>query len=174
MEKLPESTKMGLATMTSTEEKIREMLPTAISLLGAGHAQLAGVDENGNNYLNFSLPLAMREQALPNSIRIEYKDDSGKNKIDWRNCKIILRMQTRNLSQLQIELEIRKGIITCQIATEEEHGMRRVAATKDELRDSLEGAGFTVGAIFAKIMRKDNSVPLAPLSSHSFGFDVKV
>jgi hypothetical protein len=172
--KLPQTEAMSLQRITPDEEKIRELLPLATSLIGAGHAQMAGVDENGVNFLNFSLPLASREQGMPNSIRIEYKDENGTNKIDWQNCKIILKMKTRNLSELQIDLEFRKGVLSCQVGAIEEYGMRRIAATKDELRDSLESAGFNVGMILTRLLRKLPEVNELPLNNRSFGFDFKV
>jgi len=172
--KLPQSDAMSLQIITPDEEKIRELLPLATSLIGASHAQMAGVDENGVNFLSFSLPMASREQGLPNSIRIEYKDENGKNKIDWQNCKIILKMKTRNLSELQIDLEFRKGVLSCQVAAIEEYGMRRISATKEELRDSLESAGFTVGMILTRLLRKLPEENGSQLNNRSFGFDFKV
>ena len=114
--------------------------------------------DTGMNYMLMSFPLGNNKEYMPNMVKITYKGkDEKKKKIDWKNCKVSLRMRTSLLGMICIDMSFNAARLNCQLLAENQETEMLIGTTIDKLSDSLEKSGFNLGSLKVGHLKKEKT-----------------
>lgn len=100
-----------------------------------------------SSYLLLQIPPGRGEKTAPTRIKLFYKENGRKRKLDAWNTKLTFLLDTRNLGQLEIGVAIARGRLSCHLVVETEPVRSVVNENLKELKMSLEELNYSVSDI---------------------------
>lgn len=114
--------------------------------------------DTGMNYMLMSFPFSNGKEYMPNMVKITYKGKDAKKKtIDWKNCKVTLRLRTLLLGMVCIDMSFNAARLNCQLLTENRNTEMIIGQTIDTLSDSLKKSGFNLGSLKVSSLKKEKN-----------------